>query len=402
MGTMLAVSKTSIVTGICCGKIDSEIDLHQFFEKLEINDVVIGAKFHGNTKGNISNNRSFFNQITLVVKTPEKTVNVKIFGNGNLHFSGIKTLKNAQDTMDILNLQLAKIRGEEKVEILVINDVLYDKKNYEKYSSCKEKNRFEMTKIYSYPDSDGKVRVIGFKKHEDHIIDKETTVIEGDYFVSIKFKDCIKKIFNKSGVEVGYYTYTSVYKRKNVILKGKKLIQESETVVRIDNSYGDTVGTITKTITQNPECFSQVSGEFLTDYSCLEKIEKLENLNLQISNINCKFTVSSPCGNFFNKNALNDILCKKYDLESYLNKESGYQGLSLKMYYPEESKKVSILFFRTGTVLMSGCVSKEEIVRAKKDFVKILEENADEILLKENVLVDEEQMDRGLTIWSLM
>lgn len=398
---MLIVSKTSIVTGICCGKIDSEIDLHQFFEKLEINDSVLGAKFHGNTKGEISNNRSFFNQITLIVKTPEKTVNVKIFGNGNLHFSGIKTLKNAQDTMDIVKVQMKSIQGEEKVEILVINDVLYEKQNYEKYSSCKEKNRFEMTKIYSYPDSLGKVKVIGFKKHQDHIINKESTVIEGNYFVSAKFKNCLKKIFNKSGEEIGYYQYNSVYKRKNVILKGKKLIQESSTITRVEDLYGNKIGTITKVSTDTPLSFAPVSGEFLADYCCLQNHLNLENLNLTISNLNCKFTVSSPCGNSFDKTALNDLLCKKYDLESYLNKESGYQGLSLKMYYPEENKKVSILFFRTGTALMSGCVSKEEIIRAKKDFVKILQDNKGSILLNNNVVV-EDDLDSSLTIWNLM
>lgn len=401
---MLTVSKTSIVTGICCGKIDSQIDLHQLFDKLEINSTILGAKFHGETKGDIPNNKSFFNQITVIVKIPEKTVNVKIFGNGNLHFSGIKTISNAQDTIDILKAQMTLIQGEEKIEVLVINGVLYDKKNYEKYSASKEKNRFEMTKIYSYPDANGKVKVVGFKKHNDHIIGKESTCVEGEYLVSMKFKNCVKKIFNKSGAEIGYYSYESIYKRKNIILKGKKLFQESEFFTRVEDFYGNTVGTITKVLV-NPEepLEPQVSGEFLTDYACLDDYTVLNNLNLEISNLNCKFSVSSPYGNLFDKAALNELFSKKYGLESYLNKESGYQGLSLKMYYPEEGKKVSILFFRTGTALMSGCVSKPEIIRAKKDFVKMLQDNKENVLLhKEFPCEPQEDLDPTLTIFSLM
>lgn len=401
---MLTVSKTSIVTGICSGKIECDIDLHQLFDKLEINSIVLGAKFHGETKGDISNNRSFFNQITVIVKIPEKIVNVKIFGNGNLHFSGIKTIENAQDAINVLKGQMILIQGEEKIEVLVINGVLYDKKNYEKYSSSKEKNRFEMTKIYSYPDAEGKVKVIGFKKHNEHIIGKESTCVEGEYLVSMKFKNCLKKIFNKSGVEIGHYSYESIYKRKNIILKGKKLFQESEFFTRVEDFYGNTVGTITKVLASPEEVLEpQVSGEFLVDYACLGDYSALNNLNLEISNLNCKFSVSSPCGNLFDKAALNELFSKKYGLESYLNKESGYQGLSLKMYYPEEGKKVSILFFRTGTALMSGPISKPEILRAKKDFVKMLQDNKEKVLLLGKTAYEPtEDLDPTLTIFSLM
>lgn len=397
---MLTVSKTSIVTGICCGKIDSEINLHHFFDKLQISDSILGAKFHGNTKGSVSDNKSFFNQITLVVKTVDKTVNVKIFGNGNLHFSGIKNLGHAQDCIDRVIPEIIRIRGEEKIELLAVNGVLYDKKNYEKYSSCSEKNRFEMTTIYSYPEIDGKVKVIGFKKYNDHIINGELVVVEDNYFVSSRFKNCVKKIFNKSGKEVGYYSYVSVYKRKNIILKGKTLIIESDTLTTVKDLYGNTIGAIHRTLLPNADIpLSQIdSGTFLTEYCCIADIEKLKNLNLKISNLNCKFTVSSPYGSFFDKAVLHEILSNKEGLESYLNKDSGYQGLSVKIYYLD--KKVSILFFRTGTVLLSGCVSKSEIVRAKTDFVKILQDNKDKIMKKDMVKVD--VLDESLTIWNIM
>mgnify|MGYP000332023831 CR=1 FL=1 len=419
----LIVSKSSIITGICNGNINSIIDVEQFFDKLEINDSIIGAKFHGRLRGTIVSSGSFYNQITLVVysEETEKQVNVKLFGNGNLQFSGIKSILHAESAIKIILKQLLVTFGEEKVITKVSDNIIYDNLDYCQFNDGKIKKRFEIIKIYSYPDAFGKIKVIGNKKCSDFIINNEICIVEGEYFVSSKFINLTKKIFNKSGEEIGYDTYQSKYKRKNVIIKGRIITEESENIFIVTDKYGNISGKIIRTFfnkEKNLEKITDGTREYLISYDCLSKEYKknmgpvenaIKNMNICISNLNMKFNISYE-NNTFDRSEMHNIFSKHQYITSYYNEDSDYQGLSIKLYYdandvlttniPKKSRKVSVTIFSSGSILVSGCTIKKEMILAKSDIVNVLSVNLDNIIKKNKMIVD--IVNKNLTIWDII
>jgi TATA-box binding protein (TBP) (component of TFIID and TFIIIB) len=419
----LKVSKTTICTGICSGNLKINLDLDIFFQKVKITSELLGAKYHGKIKGNIKGDKSFFNQITFCVYPREiqKEVNVKLFANGNLHFSGVKDESQAKASIRVILDQLVSVKGIQTFKTVTIDGIIYDKEDYNEYNSTAKtkKNRFEIMKIYSYPDEvTGLSRKIGIKRLAEFVINGEPCVLEDDHFVSVKFIDFVKKIYNKSGDEIGFYTYIHKYKRKNILLKNRNITKISDDLWSITDRYDCELATIEKTLydTEQPQKTLDLNSSKVTiEYSAVPKdcskvpSELIKGAGISVVNLNSKFTINYD-SKTFDKKKLKNLFSEKYNLASYYNYEGKYQGVALKLFYDENNnlvrngysntRKVSVTFFSSGTVLISGTKTKQEIVVTKTDIINMISQNTKEILEETPISVD--IIDPELTIWQLI
>lgn len=129
--------RISTMVAIC--NICKEINLQNLYEVLNINDIIKYAErdinnYKGYSKKNDIKKRKntkkncFFNQITLHIFN-EKIVNVKIFNNGKIHMTGIKSKEQGQKTIEIM-LEIFKEKNKENKFYDEINDKL-ELNNYE-------------------------------------------------------------------------------------------------------------------------------------------------------------------------------------------------------------------------------------------------------------------------------
>lgn len=416
----LKVSKTTIITGICGGNVWVDIDLDTFFRKLVINDQILGAKYHGKIKGSIKGTKSFYNQITFAVFSEEtqKIVNVKLFGNGNLHFSGVKNVEQAEISIKIILEQLLAVKGQEEINVIIIDDCFFNEEDFKDYKdTMTKKDRFEIIKIYSYPDAEGISKKIGVKRKDDYVISGEICVMEGNHFVSAKFVDFSKNIYNKSGEFVGTYKYVPTYKRKNILLKNRVKVQLTPDIVSLVDRYGNENAQIVRTINET-WIEAKYSNKITIDYSGLpnDYIKGVGTLNcavkdmkITIMNLNSKFNISFE-NKAFDRKKMRDLFLEKYKLTSYYEQEGKYQGVTLKLFYDQNDvltrtknpdlRKVSATFFSSGCVLLSGCTTKKDIIIAKADIINMLSENVLDITRNEQIEVD--IINPDLTIWNLI
>ena len=160
-------------------KIAGEIDLSDIFEKLDVNDSVKFIQFKEKNKGVMTtkkkrkNNpkKTFYNQITLHVFY-DKMVNVKIFNNGKIQMTGLKSEKMGDNIIQIVK---DNIKHSDLIEI-------YDKKDFYKT-------------VLINSDFDIKYKVDREKLH--------------DYMINIGIYSSYEPCFYP-GVNIKYY-YNSLY-----------------------------------------------------------------------------------------------------------------------------------------------------------------------------------------------
>jgi TATA-box binding protein (TBP) (component of TFIID and TFIIIB) len=408
------ISKTTILTGICGGSLNTEIDLFQLFDKITLDNSILGAKFHGSSKGQITGKKdaSFFNQITILTLSQEtkKQVNVKLFANGYLHFSGIKTIKHAREALKLIYEKiLIKIKGEETVNIIIKDGIIYNEEDYLLYSGKNTKKRFEIIRIYSYPDKKtGLSRIIAYRKYNDFIINGEICVLEEDFLVSKKYTNNKKKIYNKSFEEIGEYIYTPFSKRKNVVLKGKTTVKISDNTYSVIDNQKFVIGEIVKNIHNKTELPEYTDNSVRIKYKCLQKKIDISSIDIKIENLNAKFEIKTETPLDLKK--LNNLLLDKYVYSYYNDSKTGYKGLTLKIYYDNNDKnilrnknykrKASFLIFKSGVFLLSGCINKKQIKSSKKDITDFLINNKELVL--ETPKISSCITDKTITIYDLI
>lgn len=117
----LRVSTMTLVS-----KISSNINLTKFFENINISDHIKFIEYGENpVKGEPYNPKKntkkkknyFYNQITLHVFL-EKFVNVKIFNNGRIQMTGLKSKGNGIKIINIIISEIQKLSPEKKTEIV--------------------------------------------------------------------------------------------------------------------------------------------------------------------------------------------------------------------------------------------------------------------------------------------
>src|SRR6185437_5610395 len=105
-----------------------QLGLMDMYNHLVLDDVIVGIKYKNQFKGQgIKSTRSFLNEATVVVHVREECiVNIKMFCNGRFQVSGIKTLAEAREGLNIVLDRLCELRGTEKLSVENREGVLYD------------------------------------------------------------------------------------------------------------------------------------------------------------------------------------------------------------------------------------------------------------------------------------
>ena len=115
-----------------------ELDISKIYENLEINNNIVYIEWANNVPKGLSpkqesykkkkSKKVFFNQITIVIVVENDYNNIKLFNNGAISMTGVKSPKNGKRAINILVENINKIEGfldyeskMEKFDIVWIN-----------------------------------------------------------------------------------------------------------------------------------------------------------------------------------------------------------------------------------------------------------------------------------------
>lgn len=417
----LEATKPSISTAVCVADLGTCLDIESIFDLLQIDETFLGIKYHLKSKGQVNQTGSFFNQISinLVLRSINKTVNLKVFTNGRAQMTGVKTKDQASEAIMVFLKKSALFNGIKTVETVSENGLLYNKAEFELFASEKH-TRFDSIKIYGKREN--AYIVVGERKGTDYSLFVDSKRInvflfQGLFLSSSHTKDHVKTIFNKNGETIGYTRYIFLKTRKNVPIVSSVFVKDKivDTSMSIDTevcnaSYSmydkyknfigkqflffkeETVITDSSVITDPVEIeFFGLSDPVVRD-SVLNKTlfgsKFQENIQLKTININCNFQFKFPLNSIsvnFDRERMHNTFVNDYNLNSYYNPESKYQALNIKLYFDEKGEvlptpekchfKTTVLLFRTGQVIVSGCKSNQEINIVKGYLMKIIKEN---------------------------
>lgn len=416
-GTDIKISTgCSIVNTFC------EIDIENIFYHLELNDTFIGAKYHNRYKGfkysNIKKRTScFFNQITLPIVVNNHEYNVKVFRDGKLQFSGIKSLEETKIIVNILMECISKIQGVNNVKLLYIDNIYYNEKEYNNFIKQKS-NRFDSIKLYDiynnicYGERKGnKIVLKHYGKTVNCIIHEELDCFIEEGITKQDPKTIIKKLFSKKdGSCIGSITHNFLHKTRMIDISKYIYTKINENTFDVLYKYnneklGEKVISISK-----PTFPEKVQDYISIPYKCItigstEFTYKMTNINADFRLLYNGETV------MFNRERLNNIFIERFGFNSECKLDAKYPAIRLSLYYNEKldlvkhsedhkyANKLSI--FENGKVLTFGSTNQDQITKIRSDMVNIMNQINDQSIIKrEKVLV--EIKDPGLTIYDIL
>jgi hypothetical protein len=171
------------------------------------------------------NQKLFYNQVSIIasLNPPDnsKVINVKLFGNGTLHMTGVKDTSDGKEVMLLLYKKLLNLCKKEDTILLTadINNVYIDNDNnvYTKSSTNKT--------IIGFKYTNGNEVLYNIHK-KDYVIDKKTGL-----FISKKFESKRSKhILNFDGIKVGI--------SRIELLKNKSKLYKNNSNVNFDYDAG--------------------------------------------------------------------------------------------------------------------------------------------------------------------
>ena len=139
ISTMTATCETNMIVDL--NVISNNVDIKDYYGKEDgVIKVIFGEKKRGMCKKDIDNKKTkgkknFYNQATLIVRinsnSDAKEVNVKIFNNGNLQMTGLKSEENGKKVIHTLYNELEKtkeiIDGVEKKGVSHVGEFSFNK-----------------------------------------------------------------------------------------------------------------------------------------------------------------------------------------------------------------------------------------------------------------------------------
>jgi TATA-box binding protein (TBP) (component of TFIID and TFIIIB) len=371
------------------------LNLDNIGKYLQIDNSILGIKYNCNTtiilKGEYSCTKSktknlnkvkttlFYNQISIILKLNSgNIVNVKLFGNGSLHLTGIKHENEPQMVIELIMEKLMELKTKHDT-VLIVKDsdgVYLDSNNM----------------IYSQSEP---IQIIGYKENKENTqvynINKKSYTIDPftKSFISIKMEmKRTKSILNLNGEYIGY-TKIELAKNKLKLYKKNSNIHFDNTIhydvqpYRLIYYDGDKSIVIGKIIyyldkmhnsNEMPNCLEY-------NYSC----DPFNSSNVSIEN----YTSDINCINIFfdlnyqiNRQRLYDKLTEMNYLCEY--KPEKYSGVKFiyKLNQTESGKcfcnskcvcnNITFLIFQSGNIIVTGCKSRDIISMVLEEFQKIL------------------------------
>jgi TATA-box binding protein (TBP) (component of TFIID and TFIIIB) len=366
---------------------------------LEIDDTILGIKYNSNSSNVVlkgeyltssytrSKNKNlkkvkttlFYNQISMIVNTGSNTVNVKLFGNGSLHLTGIKDENEPKIIMDLIMDKLTALKSKKDTILLVkdSNGVFLDSNNM----------------IYS---QDHPRRIIGYVTSQGsrvYVINKKSFVIDPftRCFISVKMEaKRTRSIFDLNGNYIGY-TQIELVKNKLKLYKKNSNVHVDNTITHDAHDAhpyhliyydGDTSIVIGKIVYYLSQVISTTDAPDLIqyEYSC-DPFETIEVPLLSTVDINC-INIFFDLNYQINRQRLYDkLVAEKYICEYKPEKYSGVKFI----YKLNDSRtgrcictskcvcqNITFLIFQSGNVIVTGCKTRDTIAFVLNEFDKML------------------------------
>lgn len=378
------------------------LNLMNIGKYLEIDNEIIGIKYNfgkssilkgkystsiykkSKTKNqNKINKVLFYNQVSIIINlnptSDDKIINVKLFGNGSLHLTGVKDPSYGKEVLDLLYLKLLDLCKKQDIILLTsdINNVYLDNNN----------------NVYSR-NHNGRT-IIGFKYISDknetlyNIHKKDYTIdINTGMFISIKFETKrTKPLLNLNGERIGL--------SKIELLKNKSKLYKNNCNVNFDykngfiyydgDSKSNIIGKIVyeyidSSITKQ---LDPVESIIEYKYNCnpflsnsviytLENLHKLSHseIHYDVNCINIYFKFDFQ----LNRQRLFNELLKKTFITEY--KPEKYSGVKLRYKISKQQTKklglcectnkctcnnITFLIFQSGNIIVTGFKSLNDI-----------------------------------------
>jgi TATA-box binding protein (TBP) (component of TFIID and TFIIIB) len=378
------------------------LNLMNIGKYLQIDENIIGVKYNfgkssilkgkystsiykkSKTKNkNKINTKLFYNQVSIVVNleptSQNKIINVKLFGNGSLHLTGVKHQSEGRDVVILLYKKLLNLCSYYDTILLTsdINNVYLDNNN-----NIYTRDKTNRTIIGFKYTSKSEILYNIYKK--DYTIDSNTGL-----FISKKFESKrTKQLLNLNGEKVGVYRIE--------LLKNKSKLYKNNSNVNFDYQNGfiyydgdgksNIIGKIVYDYTDNiySKCTND-SDEQIIEYkynctpflqeSTIYNIEQLEQLNkseLQYD-INC-INIYLKLDFELNRQRLFNELIKKSYITEY--KPEKYSGVKLRYKLSKQPtnklgicecinkctcNNITFLIFQSGNIIVTGFKSLDEI-----------------------------------------
>lgn len=171
------------------------------------------------------NKRLFYNQVTLIIQFKNNTnelhyVNVKLFGNGSVHLTGVKNPDDGKIIMNILYSKLLLLIDKyDNILITLDSNNVYIDNDKNVYSANNHT-------IIGYKYTNELDEILYNIKKKDYQID-----IRSGFFISNKFESKrTKQILNFDGNNIGY--------SKIILLKNKKKLYKNNDNIHFDYMTG--------------------------------------------------------------------------------------------------------------------------------------------------------------------
>jgi len=356
-------------------KLDTTFNLINIGKYLDLNDNIIGIKYGNDIIRGIystSTNKqksSFANQLNIIVLYLGNKVNVSLYQNGTLHFTGCKSINEDISITKYLISQLNNLNKHIKLEIYTDEfGVMYDNLNYI-YSTSNNNNI-----IGSFNSDKPNIYTINNKLFT---IDKSTKL-----FISTKYGiDRKRDLLDFSGKIVGY-TRIKLHKNKRFFKNNSQLFFDESNLIY----SGDVlIGELEYIYTCNKDLIIwsvPSTNKYNIDYHCVATNEPINVNNISISsNIN-NIHVHFDIGFKINLPKLYLLLLSKnynciYDPEIYsgvrftFNSNNVYTGqctCSGKC----TCHKISFLIFQSGKIISSGFKNPDQLNNVFNNFKNLL------------------------------
>lgn len=349
----------NVSTMVAIGDISESLDLDILSDFLQLDHLVRGIKYKENCQGCIRQTKSFYNQMTLIVFLFNKLINIKLFSNGKVQLTGVKSLEQANETITYLKHYLSRINGVFRIKIqrqdnLVISDnVLYGYQNIWKK--------------------------IGEIHNQKIIINSHEVEKYGEYYRTIAYIDKRRLVFDANGVSVGYTEIEFNKKRKNMVLKNISYVDG-----KVYNKWGNIIGTEIINVQSSPTPRNPIEDFIIVPYSVIHG-SKPSN-HIEIVNINCNYKMKTE--QLIDRTKLTEFFMEQGFLVDY--DPCGYPGVKIFVFVENnnlvsrcshvdrsrskkcECIKISVIFFQSGTILLSGCRNMEQTKDVQKLIFRVL------------------------------
>jgi TATA-box binding protein (TBP) (component of TFIID and TFIIIB) len=314
---------------------------------LEPDSVILGIKYkfgeHTFLKGiyKTKSDKSFFNQVSLIVQTHQKKINVKLFQNGKLQLTGCKSKSDAYDVKQILLEYLSKINGEDTKTVCATSSMPIVDDYYFIYS-------------HTIPS-----KCIGFTRGIDFVIGNKICDYHSSLGVYISRKSIgshTYPIYDLNGNPIGE-------KKIKLFKNCKKIYKNWDIVDNLLFSGEIPIGQIEYILPLQENVGFETSKTIKYDKTVLEMKNGLGNTPVEIYSAMFSFTLPFKIDR---QKLYTKLLANSYIAKFQPNR---YSGVHLLLKINEEGvvvnkgtgSQVSVIFFQSGSVICSGIKNEEDI-----------------------------------------